>query len=76
MALGTSTPTSTTVVETNISVAPEAKRSMTASFSAGFILPWRNLIQAEGKTSFKRLTRVLTEVASETAESSMALQIQ
>ena len=38
--LGTSTPTSTTVVATSALVSPRWKRSIAASFSGPFIRPW------------------------------------
>ena len=41
VALGTLIPTSMTVVETRMSVDPEANASMTAVFSSGFIRPVR-----------------------------------
>ncbi len=39
-ALGTSTPTSMTVVEMSSCISPAAKAAMAASFSLPFILPW------------------------------------
>jgi hypothetical protein len=40
VALGTSTPTSITVVATSTPSSPAAKRAITASFSGPFIRPW------------------------------------
>ena len=51
-ALGTSTPTSTTVVETRSWVSPREKEVITRSFSAGFILPWSTPTEAWGKAFF------------------------
>ena len=48
-ALGTSTPTSTTVVETRSWVSPREKEAITCSFSAGFIRPWSTPTEAWGK---------------------------
>ena len=49
-ALGTSTPTSTTVVATSTCVAPERKRSIAASFSSGAMRPVRRSISTPGST--------------------------
>ena len=40
VALGTSTPTSTSDVETNTCVSPQRKRSIAASFSSLVMRPW------------------------------------
>jgi hypothetical protein len=40
LALGTLTPTSTTVVATRTETSPSTKACMTASFSAAGIWPW------------------------------------
>ena len=40
VAVGTSTPTSTTVVATRMSAPSPAKAAMAASFSCGFMRPW------------------------------------
>ena len=40
VALGTSTPTSMTVVATRTSVRPARKRAIVASFSLGVTRPW------------------------------------
>ena len=50
-ALGTSTPTSMTVVDTRMSVSRAAKAAITASFSFGFILPWTWATRRSGNTS-------------------------
>ena len=50
-ALGTSTPTSMTVVDTSTWVSPAAKAAITASFSRGFIFPWRKSTLRSGNTS-------------------------
>ena len=52
LALGTSTPTSTTVVATSTWVSPLEKADMAASFSRGFIFPWSSPTRRSGKTSF------------------------
>ena len=39
VALGTSTPTSITVVETSICASPDLKRRIAASLSSGFMRP-------------------------------------
>ena len=48
-ALGTSTPTSTTVVDTNSFVSPREKAFMTASFSWAFSFPWSTPTGVPGK---------------------------
>ena len=50
VALGTSTPTSMTVVATMTSASPRAKDAMAASFSAPFICPWSRAMRRSGKT--------------------------
>ena len=50
VALGTSTPTSITVVATITSASPRAKATMAASFSADFIWPWSKAIRRSGNT--------------------------
>ena len=50
-ALGTSTPTSTTVVHTSTWMWPERKASMTSSFSSAFIRPCNRPISTPGNTS-------------------------
>ena len=49
VAFGTSTPTSMTEVETRICSFLFLKSSITASFSFGFIRPWRRPILRSGK---------------------------
>ena len=51
VALGTSTPTSTTVVDTRISASPAEKAAMTASFSLAFIFPCSKATRSVGKVS-------------------------
>ena len=48
-ALGTSTPTSMTVVDTSTSDSWAAKADITASFSLGFIFPWTKDTRKSGR---------------------------
>jgi hypothetical protein len=50
VALGTSTPTSTTVVATRRSISPSAKACITASLSFPFMRPWSSPTRSPGKT--------------------------
>ena len=50
VAFGTSTPTSITVVATSTSRAPERKRRMVSSFSAGPTLPWSRPTRRSDRT--------------------------
>ena len=49
-ALGTSTPTSMTVVDTSTSSSPRWKAPITSSFSRAFILPWTKPTRSSGNT--------------------------
>jgi hypothetical protein len=51
VALGTSIPTSITVVATSTSTSPAANARITASFSSPGICPWRSASRSSGKTS-------------------------
>ena len=62
VALGTSTPTSMTVVETRICVSFLRKLSMTASFSSLERRPWRRPSFSLGKTSLER--RLYSSIAA------------
>ena len=58
VALGTSTPTSTTVVETRTSVAPSRKAAMASSFSPAPMRPWRSPTARPGRTEAARVSAV------------------
>ncbi len=51
LALGTSTPTSMTVVATSICVSPSLNARIAASFSAGFMRPWTRPTRNSGSVS-------------------------
>jgi hypothetical protein len=55
-AFATSTPTSTTVVATNISALPDAKAAIAASFSFVGILPWTSAMLSSGNTFLLRIS--------------------
>ncbi len=68
---GTSMPTSITVVETKSCVSPQAKESMTAFLSAGFILPCSSpSLKPLKKPSASSLYSPSAAVSSETSSPS------
>ena len=74
-AFGTSTPTSTTVVETRTSISPFANAVMTVSFSFGFILPCRIPITLSGNVSVCKAFAYCTTLAISLVLSSTKGQI-
>ena len=58
VALGTSTPTSTTVVETSTCVTPERKSAMASSFSAADMRPVTMPTESSGNTRLRRRSKV------------------
>ena len=51
VALGTSTPTSITVVATSTWIPPEEKSAITFSFSALFMRPWSSPTRVPGSAA-------------------------
>ena len=71
VASGTSTPTSTTVVETRIGFASGANSARTADLSAGGMRPWRIPIPTRGSTAAIR-SAVSRVAATSRSRSSIA----
>ena len=76
VALGTSMPTSTTVVATSRSVRPSANASMAARFSSAPCAPWtRPTVNAANGPSRSRSASVVAARASAAAPSSTSGQM-
>ncbi len=67
VALGTLTPTSTTVVATRTRTLPSAKSAMTASFSGPGILPWTRPTPdpSRRRSSAARISAALRSISSD-----------
>src|SRR5437660_231213 len=74
LALGTSTPTSTTAVATRTWISPATKRCMTSSFSLR--RPWMRPSSRSGNTSpLRRSYSAVADLAARTSDSSIKGQI-
>ena len=76
VALGTSMPTSTTLVETRMSASPRRKAAMISSFSLGFMRPCSSASLRSGKISAcRRSCSAVAALASILSDSSTSGQM-
>ena len=75
-ALGTSTPTSITVVATSRSSSPCLNASMVACFAAGFRRPWTRPMRSRGSAACRASKVPCAACATTSSDSSMRVQTQ